>query len=73
MSYVSAKLVTHFRLEDMKKALKERGIVVNHANINKMLKVIKKGEFTANKELIDRQPIDRETLLLYGFTFEKDR
>ena len=58
-------------INDMKNALKERGIIPNKANINRMIKMIQCGRFSAGEKFLEGQPKEIENLALYGFTFKK--
>ncbi|ABR46624.1 hypothetical protein Amet_1934 [Alkaliphilus metalliredigens QYMF] len=69
---ISIKIDIEFDIEDMKKSLKERGILPNKANTDRMVKMIRSGRFLMNKGFLAGQPMDKETLLMYGFTFENE-
>lgn len=59
-------------MEILKKILKERGLAVNMANIKKIATTYKERQYTVkDKTFFDDFPKDRETLLMYGFRFEK--
>lgn len=68
---INFKIEIAMDIKDMKKALIERGIIPNKANMDKMIKMIRSGRFVLTKNFLDDQPKDKETLLMYGFTFEK--
>ena len=52
------------------KALKRQGIKVTKQNAVKYLKVLKQKKIIANERFLDI-PLDRETLLMKGFSLEK--
>lgn len=69
---IKKKLEVGFEISDIKKALKERSIVVNQSNINKFIKIIQCGVvFKAKEDIYNEVPKDKETLLMYGLTFAK--
>lgn len=72
METVYIKLEFAVDVNILKKVLKERGIIVNMSNINKIASVYKKRRYTmSDKKFFDDIPKDRDTLLMYGFTFER--
>lgn len=61
-------------MEILKKVLKERGLTVNMTNMKRIATIYKERQYTVkDKTFFDDFPRDRETLLMYGFTFEKRR
>ncbi len=71
MNTVKFKVDMVAEIKDIQKALKKRGITVNQANTNRFIKLIQQGSFSLNFEFYEDTPQDRETLLMYGFTFDK--
>ena len=68
---IKAKIEVSFKIEDIEKALKERGIVVNQSNMRKFIKMIQNASFSISENLYDEAPKDKKILLMYGFKFEK--
>lgn len=59
-------------MEVLKKVLRERGLMVNMANMKKIVNIYKERQYSIKeKSFFDDVPMDKETLLMYGFTFEK--
>lgn len=54
--------------EDIKKDLKRRGLAASRANIGRFVHLLEELVLTVEYENIS---IDRETLLMRGFTFDK--
>lgn len=65
------KVDIYIKLDQVKEALKKRGIAINEANVKRYLKIMANGSFSASDDMYNKQTMDRETLLMYGFTFEK--
>jgi hypothetical protein len=73
MAIIEKKATIVMESKDIMKALKKRGIVQNKVNMNRFAKLCVMGNFTINNtEFYDKIPSDREDLILYGFTFEKE-
>ena len=64
------KIEVSIKALDIKNALKERNIIPNKANMDRMIKMIKNGRFIAKEEMLDELSMDKEILLMYGFTFK---
>lgn len=59
-------------MDILKKVLKERGLAVSMANMKRIVSMYKERQYTVKeKSFFDDIPRDRETLLMYGFTFDK--
>lgn len=56
----------------LKKVLKARGLTVNVANMKRMTNIYKTRQYSIKDiSFFDDFPKDKETLLTYGFKFEK--
>lgn len=73
MAVLKFKIEIAAETKDIQKALKNRGITVNRANTNRFIKMIQSGSFFMKPELYEDFPKDRETLLMHGFTFQKNK
>lgn len=69
MAIIKAKMDLVFQMKDIKQALEQRGLVANQANINRLVRIVKDTPIRANIHFFETVPVDRETLLMYGFTF----
>jgi hypothetical protein len=70
---IKVKLELVIRLKDIETALRKRGIVVNQANIKRLTKMVADNPLKANSEFLEDVPMDRTTLLMYGFTFQTSK
>jgi hypothetical protein len=71
MNAIKFKVDMLVELDDIKNELKKRDVAVNKTNINRFIKLIQQGQFSLKSEFYEDVPKDRETLLIYGFTFDK--
>jgi hypothetical protein len=65
------KIEISVELDKVRRAMKDRRIIVNETNLNKYLKLMAQGSFGANDDMYFDQTKDKETLLMYGFKLEK--
>lgn len=69
---IKVKFELVLKLKDIEATLKARGIAVNQANIQRLVKLIRETPISANNEFYEGVPTDRQILLMYGFTFTKE-
>ncbi|WP_032122028.1 hypothetical protein [Clostridium amazonitimonense] len=72
METLNIKIELAVDIKCIKEVLKERDIAVNMSNMKKLAGIYKTRRYTiSEKRFFEDVPKDRETLLMYGFTFEK--
>lgn len=74
MEGIKIRLEFTVDVEILKKVLKERGLEVTMANMKRIANIYKERQYSINdKDFFKDIPKDRETLLLYGFKFNKNK